>query len=267
MCAGRGKRCRGLRLILLVAVVRIQAAEATTGSDKNVVLIIAVVGFIFLTSLVYVTVSCGYYHCVYKTQLVGKEAAAKEDIIHPTVSATSSSERGATPYSSEGAERPEKSVENRNRSLPVGKSEVEHLPANDLLQQEGCDEHSAHERGLGPSDLDLPEVLHPEGAGTALEPDVADNLETRTDSGAENVPPIAQIRRPPPGIAYAKSSSSLQLENTHLNEAQDIRCCTVFDMCSPSWSLGEGLPPATAMAGPPSAPRAPAAMPRGRLQL
>lgn len=258
MLAGRIKRSSGLRLVLLVAVIRIQAADAKAGKDENVILIVAVVGFIFLTSLAYFTVSCGYYHCVYKAQLSGAESAAKEEMIHPnlSVSASSSSAHGA-----ETNDGPEKTVIGE-RSLPVDTSNMDTIPLSQLPHEGGCDECRVHDKGLGPSDLDLPEVLH-QPVGAELVPS-AETGESRGDSGAENAPPMP---RPRPGYTKSKSSSNPQLESV-LNEAQDKSgCCTVWDMCSPGWSQAEGLPPAGAMAGPPSAPRAPASMPKGRLRL
>lgn len=264
------KRSGGLRLVLLVTVVRIQTAEAQANTQQDVILIVAVVSFIFLTSLAYFTVTCAYYHCVYKSQLsgcgAGKDKSAEDDLTHPniSVSASSSSQHGVEPSGQDGLDVLQKTVIGE-RTLPVDTSQVDPVAPSHLPHEGSCDECCHHERGLGPSDLDLPEVLQqPVGAELAS---CADTGESRGDSGAENAPPMPQIRpRPPPG--YSKSLSNPQLE-TMLNEAQDPMsgCCTVWDMCSPGWSLAEGLPPASAVAGPPSAPRAPTSMPKGRLRL
>lgn len=258
MCAGRVKRCHGLRLVLLVTVVHIPAADAKSGSQENVILIVAVISFIFLTSLAYFTVSCGYYYCVYKNQITGKESGSREDIVHPNLSVSVSS-YGVSVL--DGNDGPDKTVMG-DRTL----HDNSHPELQDARLQKGLSRQEKREEGkaplregLGPSDLD-PEVLH-----QPVHVEVIDYGTSRADSGAESAPPMPQLRpRQPPG--YAKSTSP-NLESV-LGEAQDpTRCCTVWDMCSSGWSPSEGLPPASAIPGPPSEPRAPLTIPRGRLQL
>lgn len=260
MVAGRTLQAGGLRLVLLVTVVRWRCAAAGDGtSQENVLLLVGIIAFIVFASIIYVAVSCGYYHCVLRPH---QKCSSSE-----CSGTTARSEQSPTAKDSgelriEGIDEVPVALESYsqggNLKLPADGGSLDDTHPKDLAEaaREASDEYVAreHSHGLGPADLDLPEGLTPTGVEIGPVAEVADT--------ARNL----RQRPQAPGFLKLPPVSPSQDINSIVSEAPPVsRCCSVLDWCSATSS--QGLPAAGPVAGPPGAPRAPCSIPKGRLCL
>lgn len=255
MIEGRALQPSGLRFGLLVVVLQVPCAVAKGSSDANVILFAGVMSFIFLISAIYVAVSCGYYHLVFRAAQRLEDtvpADAEEEVCGWSDRGSSASSQEETtkriPSTLEGADAAVK-MDSSSKSLDlmasgkVGSLDDGHL--GDPVV------------GLDPADLDFPEGLAP--AGVEIDP------------GSPDAAGPAALRQRPPVQSAGFMNLSNSQEVTILTEGPGPapRCCTVFDWCSTGSPRleSQGVPPASPMAGPPGSPRAPASVPKGRLRL
>jgi len=248
--AGRHLLPGRLRFFSLFTLVRIQCADAKGSSEQNVILFIGIVSFIVFASALYVAVTCGYYHIILRHQ---RENAVTVEAA--TVTVPQSPVGGIDKLVREAANNGAPEAVGKAKNLECSKEPTK--ASKDFSAS--CSDDCSHPHGLGLADVELPEVLAP--AGSEIAP---------VFQGASPARPL-RPRPPAPGCqaaGFLKMSGSRDLDSViaEVQGLQDVpRCCTVWDWCSTS--SPQGLPPAGAAAGPPTAPRAPNSMPKGRLRL